>query len=117
MDKDNVYSYFLAKIYIDSSFAMISKGGDAYQFDSFNTEVDWIIEDTNMHDNYKSFLIYLAICCYAIRSKKKIPESIINALKQYIENNFFENNINHFQIDEDYEDILRDYENVKSIFA
>jgi hypothetical protein len=117
MDKDNEKQYFFIKLGIDYSFIMIEKNRDAYQFDSFSSEVDWIYSESNIYDDFKDFLICLAIFCYAIRNMKEIPEAIINILRKYIEINFFEDNINYFQKDEDYEDILRDYENVKSIFV
>ncbi len=111
-------TYFSFRISVERIYKNISCDERLIPYTDFNKETSYILDEIYRDDDdIEIFLLYLAIFCYAIRHNKELPIDVKNEFKKMIINDYFNKNIEWFMDDEDYEDIVRDFDLVKEYLS
>jgi hypothetical protein len=106
-------TYLLYKEMVEVTYRNHIIHHERYQHDNFEMETTHVIYEMPIADDIDEFYIYLNISLYAIRHKKALPAEVKNKMINFIKNDFFMNNIENF-IDDEVEDIMNDFNSIKS---
>ncbi len=111
-------TYFSFRISVERIYKEISCDERLIPYTDFKKETSYILDEIYRDDDdVEIFLLYLVILCYAIRHNKELPIEVKNKMEKMITSDYFNNNIEWFMDDEDYEDIVRDFDLVKEYLS